>query len=82
VGPPTGHGPGVSETDETSEPTRAQVRAAELLPEEWAAGSADPRAQAAAVLADSHERQEGVDAAAADHGPEHRRSQDILDPEP
>ena len=34
---------------------------AELLPEEQAAGSADPRAQAAAVLAESEDRTEHPD---------------------
>ncbi|GIM96980.1 hypothetical protein [Paractinoplanes toevensis] len=36
---------------------RISQRAAELLPEERAAGSADPEAQAAAILADSDERE-------------------------
>ena len=36
---------------------RIEQRAAELLPEERAAGSADPRAQAEAILADSDERE-------------------------
>lgn len=37
---------------------RTAQRAAELLPEERAAGSEDPRAQAAAILADSDERED------------------------
>lgn len=42
---------------------RVDARAAELLPEEQAAGSDDPEAQAAAVLAESDERQADRDAA-------------------
>jgi hypothetical protein len=37
---------------------RIEQRAAELLPEERAGGSADPRAQAEAILADSDERED------------------------
>ena len=37
---------------------RIERRAAGLLPEEHAAGSADPRAQAEAILADSDRREE------------------------
>ncbi|MEU4239924.1 hypothetical protein [Actinoplanes sp. NPDC026619] len=36
---------------------RVSQRAADLLPEERAAGSADPQAQAQAILADSDERE-------------------------
>ncbi|WP_212997650.1 hypothetical protein [Winogradskya consettensis] len=36
---------------------RVEQRAAELLPEEETAGSADPRAQAEAILAESDERE-------------------------
>ena len=43
---------------------RIEQRAAELLPEERAAGSADPEAQAAAILEESDERENG------DVGPE------------
>jgi hypothetical protein len=39
---------------------RSEQRAAELLPEERAAGSADPQAQAEAILQESDEREEGV----------------------
>ena len=42
---------------------RVHERALDLLPEERAAGSDDPEAQAAAVLADSDERQADRDAA-------------------
>ena len=37
---------------------RIERRAAGLLPEEHAAGSADPRAQAEAILADSDRRED------------------------
>jgi hypothetical protein len=37
---------------------RTDQRAAELLPEERAAGSDDPRAQAQAILADSDRRED------------------------
>jgi hypothetical protein len=52
---------------------RIGQRAAELLPEERAVGSADPQAQAAAILAESDER-EGDLEAAPDTVLEHRRS--------
>jgi hypothetical protein len=39
---------------------RVEERAADLLPEERAAGSADPEAQAAAILEDSDEREAGL----------------------
>jgi hypothetical protein len=42
---------------------RVHTRARDLLPEERAAGSDDPEAQAAAVLADSDEREHVPDAA-------------------
>jgi hypothetical protein len=42
---------------------RIESRAAELLPEELAAGSDDPEAQAAAILADSQLREAGLDTA-------------------
>jgi hypothetical protein len=41
---------------------RIAQRAADLLPEERAAGSADPRAQAEAILADSDRREEHPEA--------------------
>ena len=40
---------------------------AELLPEEQAVGSADPQAQAAAILEDSRERTEVPNAAPSTH---------------
>jgi formate dehydrogenase subunit gamma len=57
---------------------RVRQRADELLPEERAAGSADPEAQAAAILADSDER-EADPAAAPDTVQEHRTSADATD---
>lgn len=58
---------------------RIQRRAHDLLPEERAAGSADPQAQAAAILADSDEREHDVEAA-PDSFLEHRRSVDTVVP--
>ena len=52
---------------------RTGRRAADLLPEERAVGSADPEAQAEAILADSDER-EGDLEAAPDSFLEHRGS--------
>ena len=52
-GRPFGRGTRPAMTDD-----RVGQRAAELLPEERAAGSADPRAQAEAILADSDRREE------------------------
>jgi len=57
---------------------RVQERARDLLPEERAAGSADPEAQAAAVLADSDERTDVPDAA-PDTVLERRTSADAAD---
>jgi len=53
---------------------------AELLPEEQAAGSDDPEAQAAAILEESDERVTGRDAAADDQTVEHRTSDAVTDP--
>jgi hypothetical protein len=53
---------------------RISQRAAELLPEELAAGSADPEAQAAAILADSDEREDDPEAL------EQRRSDQTITP--
>ena len=57
---------------------RTAERAAELLPEERAAGSDAPAAQAAAVLADSEARQAARNAA-PDSVVEHRRSHTVDD---
>ncbi|HEV7655406.1 MAG TPA: cytochrome b/b6 domain-containing protein [Mycobacteriales bacterium] len=53
---------------------RIRHRADDLLPEELAAGSDDPRAEAAAILADSDEREDHPSAN------EHRTSADATDP--
>jgi hypothetical protein len=57
---------------------RVDRRAADLLPEERATGSADPEAQAEAILADSDEREH--DGAAPDSFLEHRTSAETVDP--
>jgi hypothetical protein len=53
---------------------RVTERADELLPEEQAAGSDDPEAQAAAILEESDERQRDPQPA------ERRTSEDVTDP--
>jgi hypothetical protein len=53
---------------------RVEERAAELLPEEVAAGSDDPEAQAEAILADSDERQADRNAAPGNQVVEKRTS--------
>jgi formate dehydrogenase subunit gamma len=58
---------------------RVRHRADELLPEERAAGSDDPEAQAAAILADSDEREYDPEAA-PDTVLERRTSADATDP--
>jgi hypothetical protein len=58
---------------------RVRHRADELLPEERAAGSDDPQAQAAAILADSDERENDAEAA-PDTVLERRTSADATDP--
>ncbi|HEY0000196.1 MAG TPA: hypothetical protein VGB74_07065 [Actinoplanes sp.] len=57
---------------------RTERRAADLLPEELVTGSADPQAQAAAILADSDEREADLEAA-PDSFLEHRRSDQAAD---
>jgi hypothetical protein len=66
------HTPGV-------EQERAATRA-DLLPEEEAAGSDDPRAQAEAILAESEERVASRDTAPGTHV-EHRSSDEATPPE-
>jgi len=61
-----------------SENDRVAERAAELLPEEEAAGSDDPQAQAEAILAESDERSADRDAAPDTHL-EHRTSEEVTD---
>jgi hypothetical protein len=68
-----------NDRDQDTDDARVKARAEALLPEEVAAGSADPEAQAAAILEESDEREgDGV------HPPgpalEHRRSEDTVDP--
>jgi hypothetical protein len=58
---------------------RIRQRAADLLPEERAAGSDDPLAQAAAILGDSDVR-EADRRAAPDSFLEHRRSDHTVPP--
>ncbi|GAA0797338.1 hypothetical protein [Spirilliplanes yamanashiensis] len=58
---------------------RVDQRAADLLPEELAAGSDDPHAQAEAILADSDVR-EADPHAAPDTVLERRTSSDTVDP--
>ncbi len=55
---------------------RITSRADDLLPEEQAAGSADPSAQAAAILEESDEREDGVAPV-----PEHRTSDETVSPD-
>ncbi|MEU4625227.1 hypothetical protein AB0G04_35295 [Actinoplanes sp. NPDC023801] len=56
---------------------RTARRAADLLPEERAVGSADPEAQAEAILADSDEREDDR-GAAPDTVLEHRTSDETV----
>jgi hypothetical protein len=53
-----GFGPGPRGKSIIMTDDRTDRRAAELLPEERAAGSDDPRAQAEAILADSDRRED------------------------
>ena len=69
----------MTSTPETPEPPSEEVveaRAEDLLPEEQAAGSDNPIAQAEAILSESEERT--LDPVAE----EHRTSEDTVDPEP
>jgi hypothetical protein len=59
---------------------RIERRAADLLPEERAAGSADPDGQARAILEESDEREDDLDAA-PDSFLEHRTSTQTVTPE-
>ena len=59
---------------------RTEQRAADLLPEERVAGSADPEAQAEAILAESDEREADLEAA-PDTVLEHRTSPQTVTPE-
>jgi hypothetical protein len=64
--------------DPTADDQRVSSRA-ELLPEEQAAGSDDPQAQAEAILEESEERIASRDAAPSTHL-EHRTSEDVTPP--
>jgi hypothetical protein len=66
------------EQDRTVDDARVASRS-ELLPEEQAAGSDDPEAQAEAILAESEERIESRDAAPGTHL-ERRTSEDTTPP--
>jgi hypothetical protein len=57
---------------------RVEKRAAALLPEERVAGSADPEAQAEAILEDSDERE--ADLSGPDSFVEHRTSEQTVMP--
>ncbi len=61
----------------TSSPNPDDARAtrADLLPEENAAGSDDPQAQAEEILAESAERTEHPDAAASSQSPQRTSEQ-------
>jgi hypothetical protein len=64
---------------ETPDPERVRHRAEELLPEELAAGSDDPIAEAEEILAESDARTEDRENPPGP-APEHRRSEDTVDP--
>jgi hypothetical protein len=64
---------------EANEPDDRVAGRASLLPEEKAAGSADPKAQAEAILADSDERASDREAA-PDSLVEHRTSDEATEP--
>lgn len=64
------------------DPQRIESRAEHLLPEEKSAGSDDPHAQAAAILAESDRREgarEGERAMAPDTVPQPRTSDEVVD---
>lgn len=65
--------------DHSTENDQRVSTRAELLPEERAAGSEDPEAQAEAILADSDERASSREAAPGTHL-EHRTSEDATPP--
>lgn len=65
---------------ETGDQERIESRAVHLLPEEAAAGSDDPRAQAAAILTESDLR-EADQGAAPDTVLERRTSAETVDPQ-
>jgi hypothetical protein len=72
-------GPRVAGMDLSMTDDRTEQRAADLLPEEVAVGSADPEAQAEAILAESDEREADLEAA-PDSFLEHRTSAQTMTP--
>lgn len=74
---PAGYSGGMSEQPSD----RVHDRAAYLLPEERAAGSDDPEAQAAQILADSDAR-EAYDESTPDRRIDHRQSPETVEPGP
>ena len=68
-----------SDTPETPDPDRVRHRAEELLPEEREAGSDDPIAEAEEILAESDARTEDRENPPGP-APEHRHSEDTVDP--
>ena len=62
-----------------SEPDRVESRAEHLLPEERAAGSEDPEAQAEAILADSDAREDYIEPSPGLRI-DRRRSDETVDP--
>ncbi len=69
--------PAWADNQAMADPERVHQRARDLLPEEVAAGVDDPEAQAAAILADSDEREHVPDGDPDTHI-EHRHSEDRL----
>lgn len=69
----------MSDAEADAQDSRVARRAAELLPEEDAVGSAAPRRQAEVILEESDERSEDRDAA-PDSFVEHRTSDEATPP--
>jgi hypothetical protein len=67
---------------EISEPDRVEERAEQLLPEEQAAGSDDPHAQAEAILAESDVREADPEAAPDSFLERRTSEQTVTPPEP
>jgi hypothetical protein len=67
---------------QSSEHQRIERRAEHLLPEERVAGSGDPQAQAAAILADSDRRTADPDAAPGSFLERRTSEQTVTAPEP
>jgi hypothetical protein len=72
--------PGAATADERADADRVDTRAAELLPEERAAGSAEPEAQAEAILEESDVREADTEAA-PDSFLERRSSEQTVTPD-